>query len=109
MIDKLEAFYIRFKEIGQLITDPEVIQDMKRYVRLTKEYKDLEAVTLAGDRYKAALRALEEARAILTSEEDPELREMAEAEAEELEGGMPQMEQDIKMLLIPAEDRKSVV
>lgn len=111
MIDKLEAFYIRFKEIGQLITDPEVIQDMKRYVRLTKEYKDLEAVTLAGDRYKAALRALEEARAILTSEEDPELREMAEAEAEELEGGMPQMEQDIKMLLIPAdpEDGKNAI
>lgn len=111
LIDKLEAFYIRFKEIGQLITDPEVIQDMKRYVRLTKEYKDLEAVTLAGDRYKAALRALEEARAILTSEEDPELREMAEAEVEELEGGMLQMEQDIKMLLIPAdpEDGKNAI
>lgn len=111
MTDKLEAFYIRFKEIGQLITDPEVIQDMKRYVRLTKEYKDLEAVTLAGDRYKAALRALEEARAILASEEDPELREMAEAEAEELEEQMPQMEQDIKMLLIPAdpEDGKNAI
>ena len=41
LLEKLESFYIRFQEIGQLITDPEVIQDMKRYVRLTKEYKEL--------------------------------------------------------------------
>lgn len=111
LIDKLETFYIRFKEIGQLITDPEVIQDMKRYVRLTKEYKDLEAITIAGDRYKAAVRALEEARGILAEEEDGELREMAAAEADELEEKLPQMEQDIKMLLIPAdpEDGKNAI
>ena len=85
LLEKLETFYIRFKEIGQLITDPEVIQDMKRYVRLTKEYKDLEEITAAGDRYKAALRALEESREILATEDDRELREMAEEEAEKLE------------------------
>ena len=55
LLEKLETFYIRFREIGQLITDPEVIQDMKRYVRLTKEYKDLEQITAAGDQYKKAL------------------------------------------------------
>lgn len=111
LLEKLETFYIRFKEIGQLITDPEVIQDMERYVRLTKEYKDLEAITVAADKYKQALGTLEESREILESEEDKELKEMAEMEIEELTEKLPQMEQDIKMLLVPAdpEDSKNVI
>ena len=80
LLEKLETFYIRFNEIGQLITDPEVIQDMKRYVRLTKEYKDLEEIVAAADKYKLALRTLEESREILEMEDDKELREMAEME-----------------------------
>ena len=110
-LEKLETFYIRFKEIGQLITDPEVIQDMERYVRLTKEYKDLEAITVAADKYKQALGTLEESREILESEEDKELKEMAEMEIGELTEKLPQMEQDIKMLLVPAdpEDSKNVI
>lgn len=111
LLEKLEAFYIRFKEIGQLITDPEVIQDMERYVRLTKEYKELEAITSAADKYKKVLHTLEESREILESEEDRELKEMAQMEIDELTGKLPQMEQDIKMLLVPAdpEDSKSVI
>lgn len=111
LLEKLETFYIRFKEIGQLITDPEVIQDMERYVRLTKEYKDLEAITVAADKYKQALETLEESREILETEEDKELKEMAEMEIEELTEKLPQMEQDIKMLLVPAdpEDSKNVI
>lgn len=64
LIEKLETYYIRFKEIGQLITDPEVIGDMERYVKLTKEYKDLEAITAAADEYKKALDTIEESRMI---------------------------------------------
>lgn len=111
LLEKLETFYIRFKEIGQLITDPEVIQDMERYVRLTKEYKDLEAIIAAGDKYKQALETLEESREILETEEDKELKEMAGMEIEELTEKLPQMEQDIKMLLVPAdpEDSKNVI
>lgn len=111
LLEKLENFYIRFREIGQLITDPEVIQDMKRYVRLTKEYKDLEEITAAGDKYKTALRTLEESKEILATEDDKELREMAEAEVAELSEKLPQMEQDIKMLLIPedSEDSKNAI
>lgn len=111
LLEKLETFYIRFKEIGQLITDPEVIQDMERYVRLTKEYKDLEAIIVAADKYKQALGTLEESREILETEEDKELKEMAEMEIEELTEKLPQMEQDIKMLLVPAdpEDSKNVI
>ena len=111
LLEKLETFYIRFNEIGQLITDPEVIQNMKRYVALTKEYKDLEEITNAGDKYKQALQTLEESREILESEEDKELREMAEMEIADLTDKIPQMEQEIKLLLIPAdpEDSKNAI
>lgn len=111
LLEKLEIFYIRFKEIGQLITDPEVIQDMKRYVRLTKEYKELEEITAAGDKYKAALRTWEESKQILATEKDRELCEMAEEELAELEEKLPDMEQQIKMLLVPAdpEDSKNAI
>lgn len=111
LLEKLETFYIRFREIGQLITDPEVIQDMERYIRLTKEYKDLEAITSAANKYKQTLQALDESREILTLEEDKELKEMALAEIDELTEKLPQMEQNIKMLLVPAdpEDCKNVI
>lgn len=111
LLEKLETFYIRFREIGQLITDPEVIQDMERYIRLTKEYKDLEAITSAANKYKQTLQALDESREILTLEEDKELKEMALAEIDELTEKLPQIEQNIKMLLVPAdpEDSKNVI
>lgn len=111
IIEKLETFYIRFREIGQLITDPEVIQDMNRFVKLNKEYRDLEQVTAAGDELKAAVKSLEEAREILEMEEDKELREMAQAEIEELEAKIPELETKVKMLLVPAdpEDSKNVI
>lgn len=111
LIEKLETYYIRFKEIGQLITDPEVIGDMERYVKLTKEYKDLEAITTAADEYKKALDTIEESRMILDSEEDAELKEMAQLELDELTEKLPVMEQHIKLLLVPAdpEDSKNVI
>ena len=70
LLEKLETYYIRFKEIGQLITDPEVIQDMERYVRLTKEYKELETITRTADKFKAALLSVEESKDILLHEEN---------------------------------------
>lgn len=111
LLEKLETYYIRFKEIGQLITDPEVIGDMERYVKLTKEYKELEAITSAADLYKKALAAGEESQSILDSEEDAELKEMAQLELEELSEKLPEMEQHIKLLLVPAdpEDSKNVI
>lgn len=111
LLEKLETFYIRFKEIGQLITDPEVIQDMERYVRLTKEYKDLQQVVEAADSYKDALSTIEESKEILDTEDDKELREMAQEEIETLTDELPKMEQNIKMLLVPAdpEDSKNII
>lgn len=111
LIEKLETYYIRFKEIGQLITDPEVIGDMERYVKLTKEYKELEAITTAADQYKRALATVEESQHILDVEEDAELKEMAQLELEELAEKLPEMEQHIKLLLVPADpaDSKNVI
>ena len=111
LIEKLDAFYIRFQEIGQLITDPEVIQDMTRFVKLNKEYRELEEITAAGDELKAAVKAMDEAREILETESDKELREMAEAEIEDLETKIPELETKVKMLLVPAdpEDSKNVI
>ena len=111
LIEKLGAFYVRFQEIGQLITDPEVIQDMGRFVKLNKEYRELEEVTTAGDQLKAAVKAMDEAKEILETESDKELRELAEAAIEELETRIPELETKVKMLLVPAdpEDSKNVI
>ncbi|WP_065219695.1 MULTISPECIES: peptide chain release factor 1 [Butyricimonas] len=111
LLEKLEAFYIRFREIGQLITDPEVIQDMNRFVKLNKEYRDLEQIVEAGDELKSAVKSYDEAQEILASETDKELREMAEMEIEELDAKIPEIESKVKMLLVPAdpEDSKNVI
>ena len=84
---------------------------MERYVKLTKEYKELEAITSAADQYKKALATGEESQSILDSEEDAELKEMAQLELEELSEKLPEMEQHIKLLLVPAdpEDSKNVI
>jgi peptide chain release factor 1 len=111
LLEKLETFYIRFREIGQLITDPEVIQDMNRFVKLNKEYRDLEQIVEAGDELKRAVSSYDEAQEILNTEADKELKEMAEMEIEELDAKIPELESKVKMLLVPAdpEDSKNVI
>lgn len=111
LLEKLETFYIRFREIGQLITDPEVIQDMNRFVKLNKEYRDLEQIVEAGDELKRAVSSYNEAQEILNTETDKELKEMAEMEIEELDAKIPELESKVKMLLVPAdpEDSKNVI
>ena len=111
LLEKLETFYIRFREIGQLITDPEVIQDMNRFVKLNKEYRDLEQIVEAGDELKRAVSSYDEAQEILNTETDKELKEMAEKEIEELDAKIPELESKVKMLLVPAdpEDSKNVI
>lgn len=111
LLEKLETFYIRFREIGQLITDPEVIQDMNRFAKLNKEYRDLEQIVEAGDELKRAVSSYDEAQEILNTETDKELKEMAEMEIEELGAKIPELESKVKMLLVPAdpEDSKNVI
>ena len=94
-----------------LITDPAVIADMKRYIKLNKEYNELNKIMNAVKEYKTALANISEAKEIYDKESDAELREMAKAEIDNLEPKIPEMEENIKLLLIPAdpEDNKNVV
>ena len=89
------------------MTDPEVIADMKKFVALNKEYKELEPVVEASERYRTATNHLAEAKEILQTEKDEEMREMARAEAAGLEPLLEQLEEDIKLLLIPADPQDS--
>ena len=111
LLSRLDGIEARFEEVGTPITDPSVIQDMKRYVRLTKEYKDLEKLTAVTRHYRSLLGNIDEAREVLASESDPELRDMAKEELDEATGALPALEEEIKLLLIPAdpEDAKNAI
>jgi len=111
ILEKLRGVKERFEEVGRLITEPDIVADMKRYVRLNKEYKELEPIVQAYNEYENVISNIESARSILSEEKDPELREMAKAELEELNNKIPEMEEEIKMLLLPAdpEDDKNAV
>lgn len=111
LLNRLEGIEARFAEVGTLITDPAVIADMRRYVKLTKEYKDLERLTATTIRYRNALSAIDEAKEILASENDPEMRAMAKEQLDESQSILPAIEDEIKILLIPAdpEDSKNAI
>ena len=111
LLTKLKDLQLRFEEVGTLITDPAVIADQKRYVKLTKEYSDLEKINKATIRYEGLLNSITEAREILETENDPEMREMAKEELDTCQSQIPDMEEEIKLLLVPAdpEDGKNAI
>ncbi|MDE7377852.1 MAG: peptide chain release factor 1 [Paraprevotella sp.] len=111
ILDKLEGLVSRFEEVSTLITDPHVISDQKRYVKLTKEYKDLGDIMKARKEYINTLRNADEARELMAMEDDPEMKEMAREELAAAEKRIPEIEEEIKLLLVPAdpEDDKNIV
>lgn len=111
LIEKLDGLQHKFEEISMLITDPAVIADMQRYVKLNKEYSELSKIMNAQKEYTTTLSNIQEAKDILSNESDTELREMARMELEMLESKVPELEEKIKFLLIPVdpEDAKDVV
>ena len=92
LLSRLDGIEARFEEVSTLITDPSVIGDMKRYVRLTKEYKDLEKLTGVTRHYRRLLTDIEEARRLMSTESDPELRQMAREELDEAQASLPALE-----------------
>ena len=111
LLQRLDGLDARFEEIGTLITDPNVIADQRRYVKLTKEYKSLETLLAATHRYRKLLEDIEQAKAVLDSETDEDLRAMAREEIDANTAEVPRLEEEIKLLLIPEdpEDSKNVV
>jgi peptide chain release factor 1 len=111
LLEKYESIRHRFEEVEQQITDPAIIADMKRYVRLNQEYKSLEKLLSVFKEYKSMVDTIISGKEILNEESDEELREMAREEMELAEDRIPEMEKKIKMLLVPAdpEDSKNAI
>ena len=110
ILQKLEGLESRYEEVSTLITDPSVIADQSRYVKLTKEYKDLGDIMLARKRYIDCLNAIKESKDILANESDADMKEMAREELSENEAHLPKLEEEIKIALVPKdpEDAKNV-
>ena len=112
LLNKLKDLETRFQEVALLITDPAVVADMKRYVKLNKEYRELEQIMDARKRYIQLLEGQKEAKELLANENDNELREMAREELERCTNEQPLLEEEIKLLLIPADpqdDRNAIL
>ena len=111
MIDRLRIVKQRFDEVSDLIIQPDIISDQKRYVKLNKEYKDLDKLVLKGEEYKSAVANLEEAKEIIADGSDAEMVEMAKLEMEEANQKIPKLEEELKVMLIPKdpEDAKNVI
>ena len=98
ILSKLEGLRRKFEEIGQQITDPQVMSDMKRYVSLNKEYRDLEPLVEAYDKYKNILSNITSAKSMLTTEKDEEMREMAKMELETLETNVVNIQKSVSKI-----------
>lgn len=111
LLEKLEAIRLRFEEIGTQITDPAVIADTKKYIKLNKEYKDLEDLVAVSKEYKNLLENIQSTKQLLKEESDEEMRDMAREELEQMEEQLPAMEEQIKVLLLPSDpqDKKNAV
>jgi len=111
MLEKLEYIKQRLEKVEQLISDPEVMDDMKRYVKLNKEYKELQPVVEAYKEYKNVIDNISSAKEIVKNEKDDEFKQMAKEELDDLIGIRENMEEKIRLLLIPEdpEDSKNAV
>ncbi len=111
LLDKLEGLVSRFEEVSTLITDPSVIADQKRYVKLTKEYKDLGKIVDARREYVGCLQNIADAKEMMALEDDAETKEMLREELAQSEKRIPELEDEIKLLLVPSdpEDDKNVI
>lgn len=111
ILDKLENLKNRHEEIADQMSDPDVMSDMKKFVKLNKDYKDLEPVIIAYNKYTQLLSDIDGAKTVLAEEKDPEFREMAKEELDELTPKKEELEESIRILLIPKdpEDDKNAV
>lgn len=111
MTEKLEDIKLRFEEVGQLLAQPEIVKDMKKFSQLSKEYRDLEKVVVKYNALQEARKHLQQAKDVLDKEKDPEMREFAKSEIDELEVKIEKLDEELKELLIPKDpnDDKNVL
>lgn len=111
ILNRLEGVKARFQEVGLLITDPSVISDMKRYIKLNREYKHLEPVIEAYEAYRNLLSNIASAKKMLAEEDDAEMKDMAKEELDLYQQKVNPLEEKIKLLLLPKdpEDEKAAI
>ena len=111
MLEKIEIIKQRFDEVSDLIIQPDIISDQKRYILINKEYKDLKRILERGDIYKLLISNINEAQQIITDGSETEMVELAKSQLEEAKQKLPELEEEIKLLLVPKdpEDSKNVV
>ena len=103
LLQKVLSLQDKYKKLEEQLASPEVIADMKKFVQLNKDYKELQPIIAAGLEYKRLVDELAQAKDILMNEKDDDLKEMARDEVAQIEPKLPEMEQQIKLLLIPAD------
>ena len=111
MVDKLKEIEKRFLDVEGELSKPEVVNDMKKYTSLNKEYKSLGKIVSKYSELKKIVSGIDDAKLVLNKEKDEEFREMAKVELDELSDKKNQIEEEIKVLLIPKDpdDEKSVI
>jgi peptide chain release factor 1 len=111
ILERLKGVKTRFIEVGELLTSPDILSDMERYVKLSKEYKDLQPIIEAYEKYILTISNISSTKDLLSNEKDEEMREMAKAELDMLNAQLTDLEEEIRWLLIPAdpEDDKNAV
>lgn len=107
ILSKLDGIKAKYELISKEITSPEVMSDMKRYIQLNKEYKELQPVVEASEKYRLTISNIKMAKEILSVEKDEEMRAMAKEELDELEPQVELLESEIKLLLIPVDPQDS--
>ena len=107
MLDKLAVIHQKWLEIGEEITEPEVIADMKRFIKLSKDYKDLQAVVEAYKKYKNIVENIANTKEVIATEKDEDFREMAKQELDTFLQEKEKMEEDIRLLLLPSDPQDS--
>ena len=107
MLDKLEALKDKYIRVEEQLSDPEVIADQQRFRKLNKEYSDLKEIVHAYDRYKSNKLQLEDVRLMIKQENDPDMKALAQTELEELQKLEPELEQQLKLLLLPKDEADS--
>ena len=111
ILARLDGLKTKYEEISKKMTEPDVMSDMKRFVQMNKEYKELQPIIETSEKYRLAIANLQEAKDVFATEKDEEMKEMAREEIAELEPRIAQMEEEIKLLLIPKDpqDEKNAI
>lgn len=111
MLEKLGAIQIRWESLGEQLQDPDIVKDIKRFKKVNKEYSDLGVIVEAQKKYKNILSNINSSKDILHNEKDPEMKDMAKEELDQLQKAKEEIEEEIKILLVPKDpqDEKNVI